>query len=208
MSDFKIRTTELSDTSHPLLIAGTQWLEGQFQISNKQFFDNALPMPARGFHVGSPLGQFFDNATHTRVFLTLTKDLLKPEYPYSLQHNPRFATDILLHEMIHLALFMRFGCAMMEAANGHGAAWIRTCKAFAPRIGLNMDFETVAPEMWAYFPHVFTEPAFYLGKQDNRRVAGDNTTLYKHRPRVIQQTINVRRSKTEDSIILYTKAPK
>ena len=157
-----------------------RWMRQSYQVLNRTYFKAALPMVTLDFHPDSePLGfctvPYADNEP---CAITLSEVFLLSSYRYNLTISNRLAGDVLLHEMLHLWLVQRDKQA--HVCDCHGSQWITACQQLAPKIGLYLDAHTIPRDAWAYFPHAFTRPAYYLEQSNTRRTIGDTQTVYDH----------------------------
>lgn len=160
-------------------MTATQWMGECFQVLNRTYFKGVLPVVTLGFHANSePLGICEVAFDDSPCAITLSEVFLQSSYRYRLTLSNRLAGDVLLHEMLHLYLVMRDKRA--HVCDCHGASWITACQQLAPKIGLYLDGAAMPRDSWAYFPHTFTTPEYYLERSNMRRKIGDLATIYDH----------------------------
>jgi hypothetical protein len=157
----------------------TNWLSQCFQVLNRTYFEGVLPLVTLGFHANSePIGLCHLALDGSPCSITVSEIFLQSRYRYNLTVSNRLAGDVLLHEMLHLYLVRRDKGA--HICDCHGSTWIAACGQLAPKIGLYLDTKHIPRDSWAYFPHTFTAPAYYLDQSNTRRKIGDIQTIYDH----------------------------
>ena len=180
-----------SELAHPQYGA---WLYDTWAIHNDDYFDNELHVIPIHFGLtphGAKLGLCSNQEPLRRI--TIHQSLLEPssDKPWQLLTlGERFASDVLLHEMIHQVIFQRHGHDGNVEGQGNSSHnntfWCAEVNRIAPMLGLPanaaltrrkridgkpkwvVDDGMMTRGELSSWPHSATSEAFYRGEVDSR----------------------------------------
>lgn len=168
------------------------WLYNTWQAHNQHYFEGMLQVIPIHFGLtphGGSLGRFEHTEEYRRI--TIHKSLLDPSddaWQILSLLGERFASDVLLHEMIHQAID-ELGNRSDEDLNysSHNcSAWVWEVNRIAPMLGLEVKaavarrrrisgkIKQITPDNsmsldeLSRFPHSVTQEAFYRGETGKR----------------------------------------
>lgn len=131
------------------------WLFDTWKSHNEQYFDNQLQVIPLTFGL-LPHGKALGNFTHKNEagysLITLHKSLLDPQgdaWQILPLLGQRFASDVLLHEMIHQAVYQQYGHdgssleKFFGSSSHNNPAWCDEVNRLAPMLGLSFKAQVV-----------------------------------------------------------------
>lgn len=125
------------------------WLFDTWQSHNERYFDNQLDVIPLTFGLlphGAKLGVYHNRADDGYDLITLHHSLLNPTgnaWQILPLLGKRFASDVLLHEMMHQAIYQQYGHngeplnTSFGSSSHNNPAWCDEINRLSPMLGLS-----------------------------------------------------------------------